>query len=941
LTLWFILPSVLSGFFAVAYGVLPVLPLCNNSANGRNRPARHIFALTVRRLCRWRHRSQVIENRGVVMSSGAVMPLSRLLGFFSRTARRAAAGASASDSEAERFFALRHHSFKLFLTAWNTFQETMTALEYTLCCDHPFGLYRVRALCTSMATQAFQCIKQLERLDPAPCEALYARFAELQKMVADDVYEPESCLLGPLVLPLGPDETDMGALSGEGRSPLVDPVTLRLEDVRRRLPGLISRGFVVTAVGCQHFFQSGDLQSEINRRIQAAGGLAPKHLAKLSRSLGQLVEDTPMPQDLAAEILTAVARLRASCPEGMRLVLRGRLWPPEAQGSDDPGLVLWGPSVPLEATDEEVLHAVQLTLARKQRAQALVYRRARGLTEAGAGVCVTCMAVEDGSWGGLAHSCSPVKAHGDHAHVYACRGLPQELDYSVLPADHATVDRRPPYDVISLVGPPGTARPLLEADTAREVAALALDLEADFGWPVSLSWVRTPQGHLRLLLARPIPLPVDAVDMPPVTADVRSNLRLTGGYTVSPGRVAGPVCVARRWEEARRFPAGGILVVPDDNYRWGALMDRAAGIIAEEGLPGSRLASLAREFGKPAIFGLDNATEILKSGQRITLCSDICQVYVDRLESLLPNVPPGRDYMPGSPVYRILQKASARILPLTMDVDSPEFRASNCQTYHDIARYCHERAVSAMFSLGAEKKYAPQRVKQLRDKVLKQFWVVNLSDGFAVTPPGPVIDIEQISSVPMRALWHGMNAYAWQGPPPVDGKGFLSVLFEATANPNLDPAAQTAYFSEKNYFMISRDYCSLHSRFGFHFVSVEARLGERTPENYLTFHLRGGAANIERRILRVRFVAEILWEFGFAPMVRNDAVSATLKGMDREEGEFLLAVAGYMTIHTRQLDMIMQDAAQVAARREEMLEHCRMLFKGEKLPQAATGVEES
>ncbi|SCM74724.1 PEP/pyruvate-binding domain-containing protein [Desulfovibrio sp. 86] len=868
------------------------------------------------------------------------MSLSRLLGFFTRSARRAAASVTASDSEAEHFFALRHHSFKLFLTAWNTFQETMTALEYTLCCDHPFGLYRVRALCTSMATQVFQCVKQLERLDPAPCQALYARFAELQKNVADDVYEPEVCLLGPLVLPLGED-SDLEALSGQGGFPLVDPATLRLEEVRRRHPQLAPRGFAITMAGCQHFLQSNDLQSEINRRIQAAGGLAPKHLAKLSRGLGQLVEDTPLPPDLEQEIRAALARLRASSQhESMRLVLRGRLWPPEARGSDDPGLILWGPSVPLDASDEEILHAVQLTLARKQRAQALVYRRARGLTDAGAGVCITCMAVEEGSWGGLAHSCSPVRAHGELVHVYACQGLPQELDYSVLPADHATVDRQPPHEIVSLAGPDDAPCLVLDADTARDVAALALELEELLGCPVSLSWVRTPQGELRLLLVRPIPLPVDAVDMPPVLPEVGPNLRLSGGYTVSPGRVAGPVCVARRWEDARRFPPGGILVVPDDNYRWGALMDRVAGIIAKEGLAGSRLASLAREFGKPAIFGMAGALDTLENGQSITLCSDICQVYADRQESLLPNVPPGRDYMPGSPVYRILQKASARILPLTMDVDSPEFKAANCQTYHDIARYCHERAVSAMFSLGAEKKYAPQRVKQLRDKVLKQFWVVNLSDGFAVTPSGPVIDIDQIASVPMRALWRGMNAYPWQGPPPVDGKGFLSVLFEATANPNLDPAAQTAYFSEKNYFMISRDYCSLHSRFGFHFVSVEARLGERTPENYLTFHLRGGAANIERRILRVRFVSEILWEFGFAPTVRNDAVSATLKGMDREEGELLLAIAGYMTIHTRQLDMIMQDAAQVAARREEMLNHCRMLFRGESLAQDAPGVEE-
>lgn len=125
---------------------------------------------------------------------------------------------------------------------------------------------------------------------------------------------------------------------------------------------------------------------------------------------------------------------------------------------------------------------------------------------------------------------------------------------------------------------------------------------------------------------------------------------------------------------------------------------------------------------------------MVESGQRITLCADLCTVYENRQDSLLPKVPPGKDYMPGSPVYQILQTASRRILPLTLEVDSVDFKAANCATYHDIVRYCHEKAVSAMFSLGSEKKYAPQRIKQLRDKVVKQFWVVNLSDGFVRTP---------------------------------------------------------------------------------------------------------------------------------------------------------------------------------------------------------------
>ena len=62
-------------------------------------------------------------------------------------------------------------------------------------------------------------------------------------------------------------------------------------------------------------------------------------------------------------------------------------------------------------------------------------------------------------------------------------------------------------------------------------------------------------------------------------------------------------------------------------------------------------------------------------------------------------------------------------------------------------------------------------------------------------------------------------------------------------------------------------------------------------------------------------------------------------GMDMEEGQCLLAVAGYLTIHTRQLDMIMQDSAKVAATRKTMLNHCRILLTGGDLSQISAKEE--
>jgi pyruvate,water dikinase len=200
-----------------------------------------------------------------------------------------------------------------------------------------------------------------------------------------------------------------------------------------------------------------------------------------------------------------------------------------------------------------------------------------------------------------------------------------------------------------------------------------------------------------------------------------------------------------------------------------------------------------------------------------------------------------------------------------------------------------------------------------------QWWVLDLENGFKEDVPGKEIRLDNIASIPMLALWQGITAVRWEGPPPVDARGFMSVLAQSASQPQLE-AAGPGFFANLNYFMISKNFCHLSSRFGFHFSTVEALVGEDQHENFLRFAFKGGGADFHRRLGRANLVQEILERYHFKVDIKGDSVFARLEDEPMDYMLERLRILGYMSVHTRQLDMVMKNPAQVGHYHHKIIE---------------------
>jgi pyruvate,water dikinase len=90
------------------------------------------------------------------------------------------------------------------------------------------------------------------------------------------------------------------------------------------------------------------------------------------------------------------------------------------------------------------------------------------------------------------------------------------------------------------------------------------------------------------------------------------------GTPVSPGVVEGYARTVMKPETATLEP-GEIMIAPFTDPGWTPLFHQAKGLVMEVGGMMTHGAVVAREYGIPAVAGIDRATQLIKDGQLIRL----------------------------------------------------------------------------------------------------------------------------------------------------------------------------------------------------------------------------------------------------------------------------------------------------------------------------------
>ncbi len=818
-------------------------------------------------------------------------------------------------------FALLFKKFKSILVRNNRILELMADMGDKLGGEYIFDSKYIEDASTQLNDQVFKLISDMSVLTQNKNTSLFLAFERIQHRLQEEIAGRRHTEGGRLVLPF----QDIGI---EAEDEVGGKIS-QLGDLSNRLHLKTPNGFAITTTAFFTFMTRNGLLELAQNGIEEWDG-TDQGLHELADLMQTRIMDSPLPWRLVAQIDTMVDVLSVRPKSPLRLALRSSAW-----GEDGDSSFAGQYGTELNVPPDQVVEAYKKVVASTYSIEAWRYRLDRGYHENEVAMAVGCQIMAESRVSGVLFTCTQnLGVACESMVVSATWGGGAAVVSGETATDTIYLSRTPPYPPLTRAITRKAHRlvpasrgdlvwedvpeemqniPCLTDEQLEQLARAGMSLERYYKRPQDVEWTFDNRGELHILQSRPLRSGGDAgLSVTVQDATSKAEVIFSGkGLVAQRGVAVGKVVLVDHNTDLDQFPEGGILVSKFTSPRYARVMRRACGIITDVGSPTGHMATIAREQRVPALVNTEDATSLLRDGDEITLDATQNVVYrgnvaeLDRFERTEP------DMFEESYEYRLLRRLLKYIAPLNLvDPHSDDFKPQACKTYHDITRYIHEKAVEALVALSQRHDalhHAPAR--RLKDGPPLGLTIIDAGGGTSCEPNATALNMDEITSVPLRAFLQGMNISGmWDtAPVPVDLGSFMS-SFTRTFTASMAGPDTVG----RNLAVALRDYMNVNMRLGYHFNTIDAYISDQINDNYIYFRFLGGVTELVRRSRRARFVADVLDRFDFRVEVHGDLVVGRIKKLSVTRMLVRMHMLGGLVGYARQLDARMNSDEMVA-----------------------------
>ena len=414
-------------------------------------------------------------------------------------------------------------------------------------------------------------------------------------------------------------------------------------------------GFATTADAYRHLLATNGLEARLRSIFSP---FDPEDLVELSRrgeAARAAVLETPVPDDLRAQILEAYDRLCSRLGRASELAVRS-----SATAEDLPEASFAGAAETFHNVrgPEGLLRAVQACYSSLFTDRAISYRARLGYDHLKVALSIGVMPMvrSDKASSGVIFTLDTESGFRDVVTVSGAYGLGEFVVQGVvtpdewtvfkptLATDHrAIIGRRLGTKEVRLVYADGSKSTRSEPTPPAERTQFCLGdddvltlsrwaclIEAHYSdlaghpQPMDIEWAKDGiTGELYIVQARP-----ETVHSAKAHTAVAEVYRMIGapGTTLVRGQAVGErigsgrVRVVRDLKALQSVQAGEVLVAEMTDPDWEPVMRRVAAIVTDKGGRTAHAAIVSREFGLPCIVGTEVGTAALHDGDEVTVC---------------------------------------------------------------------------------------------------------------------------------------------------------------------------------------------------------------------------------------------------------------------------------------------------------------------------------